>query len=142
MSHLPSLSIIALNRKMRLVAPFIVLHGIILRIKCVMWKSFVNRESMMQIWALYQRLEGVLLYLQRMRILFSHVLSPRPHILQREQKGACFQGPGGSLGFMYALCPLARKHRSSRVEKIGREITGDLIQSEVLFECGFCASLK
>lgn len=49
MSHLTLLSIHCLNCKMTIITPFIVFHGLILRIKRIMWQSFVNRESIMQI---------------------------------------------------------------------------------------------
>lgn len=56
----------------------------------------------MQIRVWYQLLMGILLYLQRMRILFSHILSPHPHVLQREQKKVhAFMDLGGH------VCPLA-----------------------------------
>lgn len=80
--------------------------------------------------------------------VFLWSFSSSPHSAERPEECACFHEPRGSLHFMCALCPLALKpphtpHTpSSKVEMIGKEIPGDLIQSEVLFECGFCASLK
>lgn len=71
--------------------------------------------------------------------VFSYSFPSSPRSAEGAKEGACFHGPGGSC---MPSGPLALKHHSSKVEMIGREIPGDLIQAEVLFECGFCASLK
>ncbi|XP_044608973.2 ras-related protein Rab-39A isoform X2 [Equus asinus] len=113
------------------------------RIKLQLWDT-AGQERFRSITRSYYRnsVGGFLVFDITNRRSFEHVKDWLEEAKIGSKEDSCFHGPGGILGLMYSLCPLALEHCSSKVGMIGKEMSGDLIQSKVMFKCGLCASLK